>query len=205
MFLGSPQGLGSEKTNPIFYPGRAAVLLLLRPKCEKLTGLHTFLLYLLTLTLICCFVLTPIWPFREQQLRATFRKCTTLACVSQRDGGRFARHDTLDSDAGQCAEGQGRSSGRSVLCVLVACFLRSYYNVLFSRRSFFNFRAALSVFSYSLKRFTFDYNITIVNTRINHVSCSAARLSFLLGGDYQFHSAQNMATNVPQRHDVGLR
>jgi len=89
-------------------------------------------------------------------------------------------------------------SPRFGLWQLVACVLRSYHNVLFSRRSFFNFRAALSVFSSSLKRFILDLNISLVKTRINHISLSAARLSFLLGGDYQFHSAQNMATNVRQ-------
>jgi hypothetical protein len=37
-----------------------------------------------------------------------------------------------------------------------------------------------------LKRFIFDLKISLVNTRINHISSSAARLFFLLGGDYNF-------------------
>jgi hypothetical protein len=76
-----------------------------------------------------------------------------VASVSQRDGGRFARHDTLASDAGNLPldetkktfKGQGRSSARSIKGAVGCCWHNTYHSVLFCRVSpgFLNLSRAL--------------------------------------------------------------
>jgi hypothetical protein len=72
---------------------------------------------------------TSLYKRRQASLAYQRTPLCEVASVSQRDGGRFARHDTLASDAGNLPldetkktfKGQGRSSARSIKGAVVCC------------------------------------------------------------------------------------
>jgi hypothetical protein len=53
-----------------------------------------------------------------------------VASVSQRDEGRFARHDTLDSDAGNLPQAKAGLPGRSIQTAVVCCLCTSFLAAL---------------------------------------------------------------------------